>query len=59
MQQVILEAAAQAGDVDTPMKLAILSDDVSQAECKATQEPPMAMTDLEKTQNNNEWHACC
>jgi len=48
----------QAGNVDIPMKLAILNNDVLQAECKATQEPPMAMTNLEKTQNNNEWHTC-
>ena len=54
MQKVILEAAVLAGDVNAPTKLAILNDDVSQAEHEATQEPPMTMTDLEKTQNNNE-----
>ena len=35
-----------------------MNDDALQAECKATQELPMAMTNLEKTQNNNEWRTC-
>ena len=58
MQKVMLEAAVLAGDVNAPMKLAILNNDTLQAECEATQELPMAMTDLEKTQNNNEWCTC-
>ena len=59
MQKMILEAAKQAGDVDAPMKLAVLNDDMSQAECKATQDLPMVMTDLEKTQNSNAWCTHC
>ena len=59
MQKVTLEAAVVAGDVNAPMKLAILNNDALQAECKATQDLPMAMTDLEKTQNSNAWCTHC
>ena len=58
MQKMILEAAELSGDVDAPMKLAVLNDDALQAECKVTQDLPMAMTDLEKTQNSNAWRTC-
>ena len=55
MQKVTLEAAVLVGDVNAPMKLAVLNNDVLEAEHNATQEPLMALTNLEKTQNNNEW----
>ena len=58
MQKVTLEAAVQAGDVDAPMKLAVLDNETLEAEHNATQEPLMALTDLEKTQNSNEWRTC-
>ena len=59
MQKTILEAAVLTGDADAPMKLTVLNNDALQAECKATQDPPMVMTDLEKTQNSNAWWTCC
>ena len=58
-QKTILEAAVLTGDADAPMKLAVLNDDTLQAQHKATQDLPTVMTDLEKTQNSNEWQTCC
>jgi hypothetical protein len=55
-QHLILEAAVAAGtDPDAPMKLAILNNDIAQAEFEQSLEVPIELTDSEKTQYNNEW----
>ena len=55
-QQFILEAAVAAGvDLDAPMKLALLNNDIAKGDFKQTQEIPIEMTDSEKTQYSNEW----
>ena len=58
-QKVTLEAAANSGDAEAPMKLAVLNNEALEAECNATQDTPMALTELEKTQCNNEWRTHC
>ena len=54
-QRTILEAAVAAGidDADT-MKLPILENDISQGDYKANVDVPIIMTELKKTQSNNE-----
>ena len=58
-QKVMLEAAVKTGDAEAPMKLAVLDNEMLEAECNATQDTPMALTKLEKTQHNNEWCTHC
>jgi hypothetical protein len=55
-QETILKAAVQAGtDMDAPMKLAILQNEISQGEYAASIEVPVLLTDSEKTQFSNDW----
>jgi hypothetical protein len=55
-QETILEAAVQAGtDMDAPMKLAILQNDIAQGEFAASIEVPVVLTGSEKTQFSNDW----
>jgi hypothetical protein len=55
-QETILKAAVQAGtDMDTPMKLAILQNEISQGAFTASIEVPVVLTDYEKIQDSNEW----
>ena len=56
-QRTLLEAAVAAGiEVDAPMRLAILQNEMAQAEFDAAVEVPVVLTDSEKTQYNNDWH---
>jgi chromosomal replication initiation ATPase DnaA len=49
-QETILKAAAQAGmDIDAPMRLAILQNEIAQGEFAASIEVPVVLTDYEKT----------
>jgi hypothetical protein len=46
----------QAGtDMDDPMKLANLQNEISQGEFAASIEVPVFITDSEKTQFSNDW----
>jgi hypothetical protein len=55
-QDTIIKAAVQSGmDMDAPMKLAILQNDISQDEFAASIEVPVVLTDSEKTQFSNDW----
>ena len=55
-QRTLLEAAVAAGiEVDAPMRLAILQNEMAQAEFDAAVEVPVVLTDSEKTQYNNDW----
>jgi hypothetical protein len=54
--ETILKAAVQAGmDMDAPIKLAILQNDIAQGEFAASIEVPVLLTDSEKTQFSNDW----
>ena len=57
-QLVVLQAAITVVplvDLDAPMKLAILENEIAQGEFDSTSEVPIELTDSEKTQNSNEW----
>jgi hypothetical protein len=55
-QETILKAAVQAGtDMDAPMKLAILQNEIAQGKFASSIEVPMFLTDSEKTQFSNDW----
>jgi hypothetical protein len=55
-QEAILKAAVQAGtDMDAPMRLAILQNEISQGEFATSIEVPVVLTDSEKTQFSNDW----
>jgi hypothetical protein len=55
-QETILNATVQAGtDMDAPMKLAILQNDISQGEFSASIEVPVLLTDSETNQFINYW----
>jgi hypothetical protein len=55
-QETILKAAVQAGtDMDAPLKLAILQNEIAQGEFAASIEVPVVLTDSEKTHFSNDW----
>jgi hypothetical protein len=55
-QETILKDAVQAGtDMDAPMRLAILQNEIAQGEFSASIEVPVVLTDSEKTQFSNDW----
>ena len=55
-QEAILQAAVTAGqDANAPMNLAILQNEIAQANFEQQQEVPIELTDAEKTQHSNEW----
>jgi hypothetical protein len=56
VQETILKAAVQAvADMDAPMKLANVQNDIAQGEFAASIEVPVVLTDSEKTQFTNDW----
>jgi hypothetical protein len=55
-QETVLKATVQAGtDMEAPMKLAILQNEIAQDEFAASIEVPVVLTDSEKTQFSNDW----
>jgi hypothetical protein len=55
-QETILKSAVQSGtDMDDPMRLAILQNEIAQGEFAASIEVPVVLTDSEKTQFSNDW----
>jgi hypothetical protein len=55
-QETILEAAVQAGlDMEAPMKLALLQNEIAQGGFSANVEVPIVLNDSQKTQFSNEW----
>jgi hypothetical protein len=55
-KHIILEAAAALGaDPDAPMQLAILDNEIAEANYKQNNEVPIEMSDSEKTQYSNDW----
>jgi hypothetical protein len=55
-QETILKASVQAGtDMDAPMKLAIVQNEISQGEFAASIEVAVELTHSEKTQFSNDW----
>jgi hypothetical protein len=55
-QETILKASVQEGtEMDAPMKLAILQNNIAQGEFAASIEVPVELTDSEKTQFSNNW----
>jgi hypothetical protein len=58
-QETFLEAAVQAGlDMEAPMKLALLQNDIAQGGFSANVEVPIVLNDSQKTQFSNEWRTC-
>jgi hypothetical protein len=55
-QETILDAAVLAGlDMEAPMKLALLQNEIAQGEFSANIEFPIVLNDSQKTQFSNEW----
>jgi hypothetical protein len=54
-QEIILKAAVVVNDPDAPMKLAILQNEIDQADFLSSNEVSMKLNDSEKTQFSNEW----
>jgi hypothetical protein len=56
-QETILEAAVQAGlDMEAPMKLALLQNEIAQGEFSANVKVPIVLNDSQKTHFSNEWY---
>jgi hypothetical protein len=56
IKQVILEAAAALGaDPNAPMQLAILDNEIAEANYKQSNVVPIKMSDSEMTQYNKDW----
>jgi hypothetical protein len=55
-QETILEAAVQGGlDMEAPMKLALLQNEIAQGGLSANVEVPIVLNDSQKTQFINDW----
>ena len=55
-QHILLEALVVAGtDPEAPMKLAILQNEIAQADFEANEGVPIKLTKSEKTQHSNTW----
>jgi hypothetical protein len=55
-QEIILKSSVLAGiDLEAPMKLAILENEISQGEFAANIEVPVELNDSEKTKFSNDW----
>jgi hypothetical protein len=55
-EETILKATVQAGtDMDAPMKIAILQNEIAQGKFSASIKVPVVLTDSEKTQFRNDW----
>jgi hypothetical protein len=55
-QETILEEAVQSGlDMEAPIKLALLQNEIAQGELSANVEVPIVLNDSQKTQFSNEW----
>jgi hypothetical protein len=54
-QEVMLQAAVVASNPQAPMKLAVLQNEIAQADFEIGVEVPIELTDSEKTQHNNAW----
>jgi len=54
-QEVILQREVAAGEVDAPMALALIQNEIAQGDFEANQEVPIELSDAEKTLNSNEW----
>ena len=50
-----MTAVAAGVDLDAPMKLAVLQNEIAQGEFAANIEVPVELNDSEKTQFSNEW----
>jgi hypothetical protein len=55
VQLSALEAADAAGDVDAPMSIALLQNNIEEAEYQATMDLPIELTNEEKTEHSNAW----
>jgi hypothetical protein len=54
--ETILEAAVRAGlDMEAPMKLALLQNDIAQGEFSANVEVPIVLNDSQKNKFSNKW----
>ena len=53
-QRVILEAAVAANNLDAPMKLAILNNEIAQGDFEQNEEVPIVTSESEKTQYSND-----
>jgi hypothetical protein len=56
-QREILEAAVAANDLDAPMKLAILNNEIAQGDFEQNEEVPIVTSESEKTQYSNDWRS--
>jgi hypothetical protein len=55
-QETILEEAVQGGlDMESPMNLALLQNEISQGEFSANIKVPIVLNDSQKTQFSNQW----
>ena len=60
VQENMLQQAVTAGtDLEAPMKLAILQNEIAQADFDMAQEVPIKMSNSEKTQYSNSWCTYC
>jgi hypothetical protein len=56
-QKTILRASVLEGiDLEAPMKLAILQNEIAQDKFAANIKVPVELNDSEKTQFSNDWH---
>jgi hypothetical protein len=54
-QENAFQLAVLAGDLDAPMRLAILENEIEEALYQDTEDLPIKMDELEKTHYENEW----
>jgi hypothetical protein len=54
-KEAIMLTAVGAGDLDAPMRLVVLQNEIAEAVYEDGLEVPIVLTDSEKTQYSNEW----
>ena len=54
-QEAVLQAEANAGDLDARLSVAVIQNQIAQGDYEAAQEVPVELSDAEKTLYGNEW----
>jgi hypothetical protein len=58
-EAILMKAVDEKKDPEAPIKLAVLQNEIAQAQFEIQQEIPIELTDSEKTQYSNAWCTYC
>ena len=54
-QRTMLQQAVDDGELEAPMRLALLENEIAEAAFEAAEDVPIQLTDSEKSENSNKW----